>query len=286
MPFLNHSKSDNAINLVVLSASDRAHLLFRLLMQLVFLCLLSHVMFCRPPLDMIFFWLIDNLMEDAEGLGDLEGRASTLVKAMIIITVDSESFEKRSITRYIPSSKSHDNIISLVGEPVTQNNRDNNVDRATSALTNRCSTVAQIKLISQTFINNPEQSFKYFFRNKLAFLLSHFLLLRGEPIRNLEFSDPQYSSLSNAGTEGTYPAILVDGPRPRNHQVKKAKNKGKMPNRDSSPLEGEYDYESSSDEEDQEESVFKILAETAISKTAHTRFMKNAFAGADLFVKN
>ncbi|CEP15312.1 hypothetical protein [Parasitella parasitica] len=59
-----------------------------------------------------------------------------------------------------------------------------------------------------------------------------------------------------------------------------------MPDRDCNPLEGEYDYESSSDGDIQEEGDFKIPAETAISKTAHLRFMKNAFANADLFVKN
>ncbi|CEP16662.1 hypothetical protein [Parasitella parasitica] len=69
----------------------------------------------------------------------------------------------------------------------------------------------------------------------------------------------------------------------RTTRSKKPRTKGDA--RQSSSLKGEYDYESSSDEEDQEEGVFKILAETAISKTGHTRIMKNAFADADLFVK-
>ncbi|CEP12692.1 hypothetical protein [Parasitella parasitica] len=222
-------------------------------------------------------------------------------------------------------------VLKVVRKREAQNNRDNSVDRATSALTNGYSTIAQIKLISQRFINNPEQSFKYSFRNDLAFLLSHYPLLRGESAGNLEFSDLQYIELSKVGTEGTYPAIVclfnqgktnrynktktgacirnklveicpfmamafhifwrfhnnkesfptfntnkdwfklksMNGARPRNHHVKKAKSKGKMPDRDCNPLEGEYDYESSSDEDIQEEGAFKIPAETAISKTAH-----------------
>ncbi|CEP17734.1 hypothetical protein [Parasitella parasitica] len=112
----------------------------------------------------------------------------------------------------------------------------------------------RLKLISQTFINNPEQSFKYSFHNNFSFLLSHYLLLRGESLRNLEFPDPQYMEFSEVGTEGTYPAKvcllnqgktnslntnrdwfklkLINFARPRNYQVKKAKRKGKMPDTD------------------------------------------------------
>ncbi|CEP08881.1 hypothetical protein [Parasitella parasitica] len=107
-----------------------------------------------------------------------------------------------------PRTKTVSQILKWVRQRQSKNNRDNYVDRAATSLSNGYSTNMEVALIARNMYNNPQQDYKYCFRNATSFLLQHFLLLRGESIKNLEFADLQYMELHKMGVEGTYPAII------------------------------------------------------------------------------
>lgn len=98
-------------------------------------------------------------------------------------------------------------ILKMVRERESQNNRDNNVDRAISSTVNGYSTTEDVENIAKSCYNNPENNYKHSFRNAIAFLMCHFLLLRGESIRQLEFADLQFDNLSKVKAEGSYPVM-------------------------------------------------------------------------------
>lgn len=100
-------------------------------------------------------------------------------------------------------------LLKLVRMREAANNRLNNVDRATSSMVNEYSTKEDVSRIAKCLYNNPEQFYKHSFRNAIAFLMAHYLLLRGESVRNIEFANLQFQEFPKVGCEGTYPVMMM-----------------------------------------------------------------------------
>lgn len=83
-------------------------------------------------------------------------------------------------------------LLKLVRTREAANNRLNNDDRATSSMVNGYPTKEDVSRIAKCLYNNPEQFYKHSFRNSVAFLMAHYLLLRGESVRNVEFAYLQF----------------------------------------------------------------------------------------------
>ncbi|KAG2219717.1 hypothetical protein INT45_006049 [Circinella minor] len=99
--------------------------------------------------------------------------------------------------------------LALVRKREANNDRENNVDRATSYIVNGYSTNKEVAAIAKSLYNSPAQQYKHSFRNSISFLMVHFLLLRGDNVRKLEFADLQFPELPKVGAvDGTYPAML------------------------------------------------------------------------------
>ncbi|KAG2210796.1 hypothetical protein INT45_010944, partial [Circinella minor] len=108
-----------------------------------------------------------------------------------------------------PRTKVITKLLKVVRMREANNNRENNVDRATTSISNGYTTNLQVAAITKHLHNNPEQFYKFSFRNAIAFLMSHYLLLRGESVRNIEFADLQFQEVPKVGAEGTYPIMMM-----------------------------------------------------------------------------
>lgn len=108
-----------------------------------------------------------------------------------------------------PRTKVITGILKVVRKREAQNNRDNHVDRATNSMVNGYGTVEDVKKICISMYNSSEQTYRYGFRNSTAFLMAHYLLLRGESVRNIEFADLQFKEMPKIDADGTYPVMLM-----------------------------------------------------------------------------
>lgn len=132
-----------------------------------------------------------------------------------------------------PRTKLITNILKIVRQREAKENRDNDVDRAIESVASGYTTVEQVCNISRKLINWNEQGYQYSFRNSLAFLLSHYLLLRGESIRNLELADLQFMELEKMKSNSTsYPAIICVFHQGKTNRFNKTKSTACIRNRE------------------------------------------------------
>ena len=123
--------------------------------------------------------------------------------------VDLWQYQKNSLcnNHESPRTKAITQLLSLVRKRESKDNRRANVDRTKSS--NGYTTVKEVSDIAMQMYSNAEQYYKYSFRNSIAFLMAHYLLLRGESVRNLEFADLQYQEYPKIGAEGSYPVLTM-----------------------------------------------------------------------------
>lgn len=108
-----------------------------------------------------------------------------------------------------PRTKIVAEMLKLVRKREASDNRKNNVDRAASSTANGYATKEEVTAIVKQMYNSSEQNYRYSFRNAIAFLMSHYLLLRGESVRNIELADLQFQELPKVRAEGSYPVMMM-----------------------------------------------------------------------------
>ncbi|KAK4516921.1 uncharacterized protein ATC70_000249 [Mucor velutinosus] len=135
----------------------------------------------------------------------------SICNVYVSATMDLWNYQRLmgSNSNEFPRTKVITQLLKVVRMREAKNNRENNVDRATSSMANGYTTKEEVMTISKCIYSNGENFYKYSFGNVVAFLMSHYLLLRGESVRNIEFADLHFQELAKVQSDGSYPAMLM-----------------------------------------------------------------------------
>lgn len=129
-----------------------------------------------------------------------------------------------------PRTKVVSQILRVVRMRESGDNHANNVDRVNGS-TSGYTTTREVVTMARLMYSNPEQRYKYSFRNATAFLLAHYLLLRGESMRSFEFADLQFQEFPKIGAEGTYPVMQMISNQGKTNRFNKTQKGACMRNR-------------------------------------------------------